>query len=191
MQAEQTGASAGALIGTFEGGSLTVQDALAENHFRDKLGSSTEKAADLKLEEESKYRIRALKGTAGGLIGTAKGKISLTDSAAALYVEGMYAGGLVGTAEKAAAAAAASGSMVQIQSCYVGGHTANKKFDTSQKPGNGANANTAFENLTGRYNVAAYTGGFAGGLAAQLPADSQIANTYVSASVYSPTAEEK
>lgn len=74
---------------------------------------------------------------------------------------------------------------MQIQSCYVGGHTANKKFDTSQKPGNGANANTAFENLTGRYNVAAYTGGFAGGLAAQLPADSQIANTYVSASVYS------
>ena len=191
VQAEQTGASAGALIGTFEGGSLTVQDALAENHFRDKLGSSTEKAADLKQEEESKYRIRALKGTAGGLIGTAKGKISLTDSAAALYVEGMYAGGLVGTAEKAAAAAAASGSTVQIQSCYVGGHTANKKFDTSQKPGNGANANTAFENLTGRYNVAAYTGGFAGGLAAQLPADSQIANTYVSASVYSPTAEEK
>lgn len=191
VQAEQTSASAGALIGTFEGGSLTVQDALAENHFRDKLGSSTEKAADLKLEEESKYRIRALKGTAGGLIGTAKGKISLTDSAAALYVEGMYAGGLVGTAEKAAAAAAASGSTVQIQSCYVGGHTANKKFDTSQKPGNGANANTAFENLTGRYNVAAYTGGFAGGLAAQLPADSQIANTYVSASVYSPTAEEK
>lgn len=191
VQAEQTGASAGALIGTFEGGSLTVQDALAENHFRDKLGSSTEKAADLKQEEESKYRIRALKGTAGGLIGTAKGKISLTDSAAALYVEGMYAGGLVGTAEKAAAAAAASGSTVQIQSCYVGGHTANKKFDTSQKPGNGANANTAFENLTGRYNVAAYTGGFAGGLAAQLPADSQIANTYVSASVYSPTDEKK
>lgn len=191
VQAEQTGASAGALVGTFEGVTLTVQDALAENHFRDKLGSSTEKAADLKLEEESKYRIRALKGTAGGLIGTAKGKISLTDSAAALYVEGMYAGGLVGTAEKAAAAAAASGSTVQIQSCYVGGHTANKKFDTSQKPGNGANANTAFENLTGRYNVAAYTGGFAGGLAAQLPADSQIANTYVSASVYSPTAEEK
>lgn len=191
VQAEQTGASAGALIGTFEGGSLTVQDALAENHFRDKLGSSTEKAADLKQEEESKYRIRALKGTAGGLIGTAKGKISLTDSAAALYVEGMYAGGLVGTAEKAAAAAAASGSTVQIQSCYVGGHTANKKFDTSQKPWNGANANAAFENLTGRYNVAAYTGGFAGGLAAQLPADSQIANTYVSASVYSPTAEKK
>lgn len=115
VQAEQTSASAGALIGTFEGGSLTVQDALAENHFRDKLGSSTEKAADLKLEEESKYRIRALKGTAGGLIGTAKGKISLTDSAAALYVEGMYAGGLVGTAEKAAAAAAASGSTVQIR----------------------------------------------------------------------------
>ncbi|MFR8037553.1 type II secretion system protein [Clostridium fessum] len=191
VQAEQTGASAGALVGTFEGVTLTVQDALAENHFRDKLGSSTEKAADLELEEESKYRIRALKGTAGGLIGTAKGKISLTDSAAALYVEGMYAGGLVGTAEKAATAAAASGSTVQIQSCYVGGHTANKKFDTSQKPGNGANANTAFENLTGRYNVAAYTGGFAGGLAAQLPADSQIANTYVSASVYSPTAEEK
>ncbi len=76
VQAEQTSASAGALIGTFEGGSLTVQDVLAENHFRDKLGSSTEKAADLKLEEESKYRIRALKGTAGGLIGTAKGKIS-------------------------------------------------------------------------------------------------------------------
>lgn len=191
VQAEQTGASAGALVGTFEGVTLTVQDALVENHFRDKLGSSTEKAADLKQEEESKYRIRALKGTAGGLIGTAKGKISLTDSAAALYVEGMYAGGLVGTAEKAAAAAAASGSTVQIQSCYVGGHTANKKFDTSQKPGNGANANTAFENLTGRYNVAAYTGGFAGGLAAQLPADSQIANTYVSASVYSPTAEKK
>ena len=191
VQAEQTGASAGALVGTFEGVTLTVQGALAENHFRDKLGSSTEKAADLKQEEESKYRIRALKGTAGGLIGTAKGKISLTDSAAALYVEGMYAGGLVGTAEKAATAAAASGSTVQIQSCYVGGHTANKKFDTSQKPGNGANANAAFENLTGRYNVAAYTGGFAGGLAAQLPADSQIANTYVSASVYSPTAEEK
>ena len=191
VQAEQTGASAGALVGTFEGVTLTVQDALAENHFRDKLGSSTEKAADLKQEEESKYRIRALKGTAGSLIGTAKGEISLTDSAAALYVEGMYAGGLVGTVEKASTAAAASGPTVQIQSCYVGGHTANKKFDTSQKPGNGANANTAFENLTGRYNVAAYTGGFAGGLAAQLPADSQIANTYVSASVYSPTAEEK
>ena len=190
VQAEQTGASAGALVGTFEGGSLTVRDALAENHFRDKLGSSTQKAEDLKQEEESKYRIRALKGTAGGLLGTAKGEISLTGSAAALYVEGMYAGGLVGTAEKAAAAAAASGPAVQIQSCYVGGHTANKKFDTSQKPGNGANANTAFENLAGRYNVAAYTGGFAGGLAAQLPADSQIANTYVSASVYSPTAEE-
>ena len=79
VQAEQTGASAGALVGTFEGVTLTVQDALAENHFRDKLGSSTEKAADLKQEEESKYRIRALKGTAGGLIGTAKGKISLTD----------------------------------------------------------------------------------------------------------------
>ena len=191
VQAEQTGASAGALVGTFEGVTLTVQDALVENHFRDKLGSSTEKAADLKQEEESKYRIRALKGTAGSLIGTAKGEISLTDSAAALYVEGMYAGGLVGTVEKASTAAAASGPTVQIQSCYVGGHTANKKFDTSQKPGNGANANAAFENLTGRYNVAAYTGGFAGGLAAQLPADSQIANTYVSASVYSPTAEEK
>ena len=191
VQAEQTGASAGALVGTFEGVTLTVQDALAENHFRDKLGSSTEKAADLKQEEESKYRIRALKGTAGSLIGTAKGEISLTDSAAALYVEGMYAGGLVGTVEKASTAAAASGPTVQIQSCYVGGHTANKKFDTSQKPWNGANANAAFENLTGRYNVAAYTGGFAGGLAAQLPADSQIANTYVSASVYSPTAEEK
>lgn len=191
VQAEQTGASAGALVGTFEGVTLTVQDALAENHFRDKLGSSTEKASDLKQEEESKYRIRALKGTAGSLIGTAKGEISLTDSAAALYVEGMYAGGLVGTVEKASTAAAASGPTVQIQSCYVGGHTANKKFDTSQKPGNGANANAAFENLTGRYNVAAYTGGFAGGLAAQLPADSQIANTYVSASVYSPTAEEK
>lgn len=191
VQAEQTGASAGALVGTFEGVTLTVQDALVENHFRDKLGSSTEKAADLKQEEESKYRIRALKGTAGGLIGAAKGEISLTDSAAALYVEGMYAGGLVGTVEKASTVAAASGPTVQIQSCYVGGHTANKKFDTSQKPGNGANANVAFENLTGRYNVAAYTGGFAGGLAAQLPADSQIANTYVSASVYSPTAEEK
>lgn len=191
VQAEQTGASAGALVGTFEGVTLTVQDALAENHFRDKLGSSTEKASDLKQEEESKYRIRALKGTAGSLIGTAKGEISLTDSAAALYVEGMYAGGLVGTVEKASTAAAASGPTVQIQSCYVGGHTANKKFDTSQKPGNGANANAAFKNLTGRYNVAAYTGGFAGGLAAQLPADSQIANTYVSASVYSPTAEEK
>ncbi|MFR4578924.1 MAG: hypothetical protein ACLT76_04140 [Clostridium fessum] len=63
-------------MGAFEGVTLTVQDALAENHFRDKLGSSTEKAADLELEEESKYRIRALKGTAGGLIGTAKGKIS-------------------------------------------------------------------------------------------------------------------
>lgn len=68
VQAEQTGASAGALVGTFEGVTLTVQDALAENHFRDKLGSSTEKAADLKQEEESKYRIRALKGTAGSLI---------------------------------------------------------------------------------------------------------------------------
>ena len=132
VQAEQTGASAGALVGTFEGVTLTVQDALAENHFRDKLGSSTEKAADLKQEEESKYRIRALKGTAGSLIGTAKGEISLTDSAAALYVEGMYAGGLVGTVEKASTAAAASGPTVQIQSCYVGGHTANKKFDTSQ-----------------------------------------------------------
>lgn len=43
VQAEQTSASAGALIGTFEGGSLTVQDALAENHFRDKLEAAQKK----------------------------------------------------------------------------------------------------------------------------------------------------
>ena len=113
------------------------------------------------------------------------------NSAAALYVEGMgtpaVRSELLREKQQLQPPQAVP---MQIQSCYVGGHTANKKFGTSQKPGMGQTPIQPLRILPGRYNVAAYAG-FAGGLAAQLPADSRVANTYVSASVYSPTAEEK
>lgn len=192
VQAEGADASAGALIGHFEGDALTVSRVLAENHFRKKLGNRTLEKEDLAQKVECTYRIRSLKGTGGGLVGTSKGELHLQNSAAALYVEGKNAGGLIGIAEKAARTAKQGRSTptVEIRNCYVGGHTVNETYDTSKHPGASAGANVAFDKLPGRYNVAAYTGGKAGGLAAQLPADSQVSYSYTVLSVYAPEAEK-
>lgn len=191
IRAEQENAAAGALIGAFDGNSLTIKKALAENHFRSKLGSAQQDLDDLTAEKEAAYRICAAKGIAGGLIGCARGEVSLTDCASALYVEGKTAGGLVGTAEKRAAGTSGqAGNSVQIQRCYVGGHTAEGEFQLSEKPGEAAGANDKFENQPGRYNIAAYTGGIAGGLAAKLPADSQVSYSYVTASVYTGAGDD-
>lgn len=205
VQTEGEDSFAGALLGSFEGKSLAIEKTVAENHFREKLGSKSLKnngSDDLDESSEAKYRIRSGKGTSGGLIGnaiihTANAKLKITGSTSSVYVEGKNAGGLIGIVEKAPdvdnSSASASqygqGTKVVIQNSYVGGHTKAKLFDENQIPGSGADNDSdykAFYNLSGRYNIAAYTGGSSGGLAVGLPKDSAISCVYISASVYSP-----
>lgn len=101
--------------------------------------------------------------------------MQITDSAAAVYVDGGdYAGGLICVARGAAS--------VSIDSCYVGGHTANGKFLTDSIPGE--IASNAYDGTQGRFNIVSRST-YAGGLAGMLPDSSSISHTYVSASVYS------
>lgn len=169
---------AGAVIGNFDGKKLTIRNTIAANTYRSGFSAQADQnaSADLAPEYEKNYRIRASYGIAGGLAGAVKqGTVQITDSAAAVYVDGGdYAGGLIGVARGAAS--------VSIDSCYVGGHTANGKFLTDPIPGE--IASNAYDGTQGRFNIVSRST-YAGGLAGMLPDSSSISHTYVSASVYS------
>lgn len=171
---------AGAVIGNFDGKELTIRRTMAANTYHSGFSAQADSKApaDLSAEVEKKFRIRASYGIAGGLAGAVKqGTVTISDSAAAVYVDGGdYAGGLIGAARGA--------STVSIDSCYVGGHTANKKFLTDPVPGE--IASDAYDGTQGRFNIVSRST-YAGGLAGMLPDSSSISHTYVSASVYSAT----
>ncbi|MEQ2562782.1 type II secretion system protein [Ventrimonas sp. CLA-AP-H27] len=168
---------AGAVIGDFSGKALTITKTMAANTWRSGFSAQDDQstAADLPAETEKTYRIRSVYGIAGGLIGAVnQGSVQISDSAAAVYVDAQdYAGGLIG--------AARGTRPVDIDNCYVGGHTANGKFLTDPLPG--TNTTDAYDQVQGRFNIVSRDS-YAGGLAALLPDSSTISHTYVAASVY-------
>lgn len=109
--------------------------------------------------------------SAGGLVGAhSQGKLTITNSAAAVYVQGgIAAGGVIGSADSA------QGS--KITNTYAGGHTVNGFYANSQ---NGA----------GRFNVraTAQTGNAGGLIGAAENGYISVENTYSTASVSGSTA---
>lgn len=170
--------NAGAVIGSFTGQELTIRGVMAANTYRETMTGKEDTAEkdNLPSVQEALYRIQSSNGNAGGLVGMSSGSVSLSGSMASLYVDAMsYAGGLVGMVQ---ATRVALNPNVAVEACYVGGHTVNGAFLTEPLPGQ-----ADFEQTAGRYNIVSRSG-LAGGLAAVLPAGSQIAHSYVTASVY-------
>lgn len=167
-------ADAGGLIGDFAGAELVIHGSIVENSFLTQVSGGNENdKVDIPKETETMLCIYSESTNAGGLLGgMTGGTLSVYSSAAAVYVNaGMYAGGLLGNVGTDGA--------VQIEGCYVGGHTTDGKFLSAPLPGEVTFAQTA-----GRYNIVSRTA-LAGGLAGVIPAGSSISHSYVSASVYS------
>ena len=174
---------AGALIGSFEGEQLTLQKTMASN---------TNLTTTLKQKEEStqadaisnsiseKLRIKALKGAAGGLIGSATGKVTLSSCVSSVYVYAYdLAGGLIANVNTTG-----DQDQVLIENCYVSGHTKNGVFQTDSDPTvNMFQEKDPFDAKKIPYNIVSKA--TAGGLAAILPTNTVIRHTYVTASIWS------
>lgn len=172
---------AGAVIGSFTGENLTIRNVMAADTYRETMTGKEDTAEkdNLTSAQETLYRIQSANGMAGGLVGMSSGAVSLYSSMASLYVDAMsYAGGLIGIVQAPWNASVSPN--VVIESCYAGGHTVNGAFQTDLIPGQ-----EGFDQTEERYNIVS-RGVMAGGLAAVLPEGSQIAHTYVTASVYAP-----
>ena len=117
---------------------------------------------------------------AGGLIGLVSGgKLSVKNSAAAVYVKGgSAAGGFIGSV-----AGAANGSTI-VQS-YAGGHTKNGAYSTTD-----ATTKQAVLTGAGRYNVqATQASGYAGGFIGVTTNNVFMDAVYTTASAYSSSGE--
>lgn len=134
-------ANAGMLVGATEK-DLTVEGVLAYYH-----------EDDYNEDNDSAVEVTA-SGAVGGLIGLVNGgKLTITNSAAAVYVKGgTAAGGLIGEIKSADAGSA-------ITQSYAGGHTKDGKYTEV-----GTDGSTGLSGA-GRVNVqATKTTGYAGGL---------------------------
>ncbi len=168
--------NAGGMIGDFQGSQLTLDGCLVENQTVDRItdsqsGSDPSKTLPTDVNPE-KLQVYARNGSAGGLLGAmTNGTLQVYSSSASVYVNGFsYAGGLLG--------AILTSESVDIDSCYVGGHTANGEMLSSPLP-----TEDGFEGTQGRYNIVARNTA-AGGLAAIVPTNASISHSYVTASVY-------
>ncbi len=171
--------NAGGMIGDFQGSQLTLDGCLVENQTVDRItdsqsGSDPSKTLPTGVDPE-KLQVYAKGGSAGGLLGAmTNGTLQVYSSSASVYVNGFsYAGGLLG--------AILTSESVDIDSCYVGGHTATGEMLSSPLP-----AEDGFEGTQGRYNIVARNTA-AGGLAAIVPTNATISHSYVTASVYTPS----
>lgn len=152
-------ANAGMLLGkTSE--DMTVDGVLAYYH-EDEYDSEHDSAVEVQASQ-----------VAGGLIGLVDGgKLSVKNSAAAVYVKGgSAAGGFIGSV----VGAAADSTIVQS---YAGGHTKNGAYSTTDA------ANQPVLEDPGRYNVQA--SGNAGGFIGVTTNQVQMDNIYATTSVYS------
>lgn len=152
-------ANAGMLLGkTSE--DMTVDGVLAYYH-EDEYDSEHDSAVEVQASQ-----------VAGGLIGLVDGgKLSVKNSAAAVYVKGgSAAGGFIGSV----VGAAADSTIVQS---YAGGHTKNGAYSTTDA------ANQPVLEDPGRYNVQA--SGNAGGFIGVTTNQVQMDNVYATTSVYS------
>lgn len=169
-----TEADAGALIGAFKGKELTIKKTMAANTYRSRILSDGETAADLPETEAAVLKIRSKYGAAGGLAGSVNGNVTFSGCASSVYVDAYgLAGGLVANVKTTG-----SSQSVHIENSYVAGHTSEGKFRINPVP-----SDAVFDTTSGRYNVISRNE-LAGGLAAVLPAVSQVERTYVTASVY-------
>ena len=155
--------NAGMLVGKVSA-NLTVDGVLTYYH-----ETEYNEANDSAVEVQAKQ-------VAGGLIGLVEGgKLSVKNSAAAVYVKGgSAAGGLIGSVS-----GATEGSTI-VQS-YAGGHTKDGAYYTEVEGSDPKNQDA------GRYNVQAsgYAGGFIGVTTNQVQMDNVYATTSVYSSSYS------
>lgn len=172
---ETKAVDAGALVGAFNGTTLTVKSVMAANTYRTRVSDAASVDQNPPDNAEA-FKIEAETGAAGGLIGSVTGNVTLSGCAASVYVDAQsYAGGLVANVNTPAAGTP----KVLIENCYVAGHTANGACLTDLYPGA-----KDFDTTKGRYNIVS-TGELAGGLAAVLPTGSVVKRSYVTASIWS------
>ena len=98
------------------------------------------------LQDDSTMEIKSTStsGSAGGLVGSMTGG-TVTNCAAAVYVNGVNAGGLIGSA-----------SNVAVMDCYTGGHTKDGKYLTDE-------SGAARMNVIGSTNAGGLIGRMSGG----------------------------
>ena len=166
---------AGALVGAFNGTTLTVKSAMAANTYRTRVSDAATIDQNPPVNAEA-FKIEAETGAAGGLIGSVTGNVTLSGCVSSVYVDAYsFAGGLVANVNTPASGTPE----VLIENSYVAAHTANGACLTDLYPGA-----EGFDTAKGRYNIVS-TGELAGGLAAVLPAGSVVKRSYVTASVWS------
>ena len=168
----QANASAGKVLTTNAGmllgktsANLTVDGVLAYYH-----------ETEYNEADDSAVEVQASQ-VAGGLIGLVDGgKLSVKNSAAAVYVKGgSAAGGFIGSVSDAV-----NGSIVQS---YAGGHTKDGAYSTTDA------ANQPVLEGAGRYNVQAYeASGYAGGFIGVATNNVTMNAVYSTASAYSDDA---
>ena len=166
IPSESISANAGMLVGKTST-NLMVAGVLAYYH-EDEYNSEHDSAVEVQASQ-----------VAGGLIGLVDGgKLSVKNSAAAVYVEGgTAAGGFIGSISDAA-----NGSIVQS---YAGGHTKDGTYITTD-----ATTNKPVLTGAGRYNVqATQASGYAGGFIGVTTNNVSMNAVYSTASAYSSSAE--
>ena len=166
----------GAVVGAFNGKELTIKNTMAANTYRKSFtgAGDADAANDLAPEDEAKYEIWSNTGAAGGLVGSVTGQLTISGCASSVYVNAYgFAGGLAGRVSENGVSRPAV-----IENSYVGGHTSAGKFLIHPTP-----YEENFNNTPGHYNIVSRHE-TAGGIAAVLPAGSQIGHTYVTASIY-------
>ena len=162
IPSESISANAGMLVGKTST-NLMVAGVLAYYH-EDEYNSEHDSAVEVQASQ-----------VAGGLIGLVDGgKLSVKNSAAAVYVEGgTAAGGFIGSISDAA-----NGSIVQS---YAGGHTRDGAYSTTD-----AVTNKPVLEDAGRYNVqATQASGYAGGFIGMTTDNVTMDAVYSTASAYS------
>ena len=162
IPSESISANAGMLVGKTST-NLMVAGVLAYYH-EDEYNSEHDSAVEVQASQ-----------VAGGLIGLVDGgKLSVKNSAAAVYVEGgTAAGGFIGSVSDAA-----NGSIVQS---YAGGHTRDGAYSTTD-----AVTNKPVLEDAGRYNVqATQASGYAGGFIGMTTDNVTMDAVYSTASAYS------
>ena len=133
-------------------------------------------------EGDANYEIKALSGSAGGLVGYSQRTLNITNSAASMLVTGSgAAGGLVGQQT-------GDTGELKISKSYVGGHTYGGVYYVNADAAEDATADVnGVDGESGeRWNVIS-TGGAAGGLLGLLDAKAtlEIEESFNAASVYS------
>lgn len=102
-------ANAGALVGTMDGGSITNVEVYVEGDFGPSINPLNDPHATYVVKGSSNV---------GGLVGEAKNGTTISNSYAAVRVDGGNAGGLIGSANG-----------ITIENVYSGGHTKDGKYE--------------------------------------------------------------